>query len=121
MKTRLITFVALLFLTGCEPTPEEIQTADNYNKDAMKHPTIVGVTDDNLLIKSYTIHIAASGGTVMTHYIYVAIPYLSTNTPSTITINHEETVGKSHVNQVEVIINGTHMVAMPTVEKPEAQ
>lgn len=108
--------LGILVLTGCAPTQEAIDKANESNEYALKHPTTVGTTEDNILLKCYELKFADVGGATKSRYIYVAIPQNS-NALVTTTVNHEEKVGKQQVNQVEVIVNGAHMMAFP-VEKP---
>ena len=109
--------LGILVLAGCAPSPEEIKAANDASAEGLKHPLVIGVTEDNVLIKRYEAQVAESGGVTRTHYIYVATPYLHTNIPPTITINHDVQVGKTTINQVDVIIDGAHYIATP-VEKP---
>lgn len=117
MKSYLIALLCSLVLVGCAPTPEETTAANKASEEGLKHPYIVGVTEDNVLIKRYEAQVAESGGVTRTHYIYVATPYLHTNIPPTVTVNHTVQVGKTTINQVDVIIDGAHYIATP-VEKP---
>lgn len=103
--------IGFLLFTGCEPSQQAIDKANQSNEWALKHPIIVGTTEDNILIKCYELKFADFGDTTKSRYIYVAIPQ-NTNALVTTTVNHEEKVGKQQVNQVEVIINGVHMIGV---------
>ena len=113
-----LTIAALLMfvfiLSGCDPSPEAIQEANQINQETLKKGEVIGITEDNFLLKRYRLKVA---GSQYDHYVYLAIPYLATNMPTTITVNHQQQAGKSTFNQVEVIINGVHMSATPDLEK----
>ena len=105
--------LSLFILIGCEPSSQEMMEIQKSNSASLQQPTIVGTTEDNILFKRYTL-LYADSGCCHKHYVYVAIQ--GTNVIPTTTNNYREQSGQTSVDRVEVIVNGTHMIATP-VEK----
>lgn len=92
MRTVILAIFAVLTLTGCDSG----QIIGQRNEFSLKHPVIIGQTEDGLTIKEY--EIIAINDSNHKHFIYVV--------GNTVTENHKERVGKYIENRVTVFSNG---------------
>ena len=97
-------FLCALALCGCDT-----RTIPEFNQDSLKHPVCVGEINGQRL---FYIRVKADDGNRI-HYVY----YFDSN--SVVTLNRDETVGKTTYNRVEVFLNGKPILSTNLVENPK--
>ena len=105
MKRNLLLAGALaLLLCGCDTRPSA-----EFNEASLKHPVYVGEVNGQRL---FYVRVKVESACHI-HYVY----YLDSN--PVVTINRDESAGKTTVNRVEVLVNGRSVLITNLVENPK--
>lgn len=102
MRNYLIGFCAVLLLTGCNPSPQEIATMQAENQNNSNNPTLVATTPQG---KLYLIFVRPYP---KNNNQYDRVYFFDNN--DSVSINAEVKHGKQNVTETSVLVNGKEYV-----------